>query len=161
HERRAGGRPAADPLSELTGREVLAALDEELHKLPERLRAPLVLCYLEGKARDEAAHELGWSLGTLKRRLEQGRASLHARLARRGISLAALLAAGAAGVAVPSAWAAATARAALLAVGARVSLPRLLLAVVAVGLLAIGGGLLAYRARGAAAGAADEKPTPQ
>jgi RNA polymerase sigma factor (sigma-70 family) len=160
-EDKAPPRPQPDPLAEVTGRELLTALDEELHRLPERLRAPLVLCYLEGRARDEAARELGWSLGTLKRRLEQGRASLHVRLSRRGISLAALLAGGAAGVAVSSARATATTRAALLAAGARVSLSRPLLAVVAAGLLAIAGGLMAYRAAGATAGAEDKQPTPQ
>jgi RNA polymerase sigma factor (sigma-70 family) len=115
HEAGAPPRPQSDPLAEVTGRELLTALDEELHKLPERLRAPLVLCYLEGRARDEAAHELGWSLGTLKRRLEQGRTSLHVRLSRRGISLAALLAVGAGSAAVSAARAGATARAVRLA----------------------------------------------
>src|SRR5579859_3426181 len=57
----------ADP----SWREVCDVLDAEVHRLPERLRAPLVLCYLEGNTRDEAAASLGWSLGTLKRRLEQ------------------------------------------------------------------------------------------
>src|SRR5262249_27321107 len=44
HELRADRRPPADPLEEITGRELLAALDEELQRLPEPLRAPLVLC---------------------------------------------------------------------------------------------------------------------
>jgi RNA polymerase sigma factor (sigma-70 family) len=99
-------RLVADPLAEVTGRELLTVLDEELNKLPERLRVPLVLCYLEGKTRDEVARELGWSLGSLKRRLEEGRARLHARVAGRGISLAVLLAAGVATVAVPATLAA-------------------------------------------------------
>jgi WD40 repeat protein len=43
------------------------------------------LCYLSGLTRDEAARQLGWSLGTLKRRLEQGRQTLRLRLERRGI----------------------------------------------------------------------------
>jgi RNA polymerase sigma factor (sigma-70 family) len=87
--------PAPDPLVELNARELLAVLDAELHRLPEHLRAPLVLCYLQGKTRDEVAGELSWSLGTLKRRLEQGRQQLRTRLARRGLDLpAALLAAG-------------------------------------------------------------------
>jgi RNA polymerase sigma factor (sigma-70 family) len=95
HERQAGGRASPDPLAEVTGRELLAALDEELQRLPEHLRTPLVLCYLQGRTRDEAAGQLGWSLGTLKRRLEQGREVLRGRLARRGLTLpAALLATG-------------------------------------------------------------------
>jgi RNA polymerase sigma factor (sigma-70 family) len=112
-EQRAGRRPPADPLDELSGRELLAVLDEELSRLPERERAPLVLCYLEGRTRDEAARELGCPLGTLKRRLEAGRGRLRERLSRRGLALpAALLAAGVAGPAVPAALAAETARAA-------------------------------------------------
>ncbi|MFO0810771.1 MAG: sigma-70 family RNA polymerase sigma factor [Gemmataceae bacterium] len=78
---------ATTPLMDASAREVAAALDEELARLPDRLRAPLVLCYLDGRTRDEAAADLGWSLGTLKRRLEQGKAVLHARLTRRGVGL--------------------------------------------------------------------------
>jgi hypothetical protein len=78
-------------------------LDEELSKLPDAARAPLVLCYLEGRTRDQAAAELKLSLGTLKRRLERGREMLRERLARRGVALpAALLAVGAAEVALPA-----------------------------------------------------------
>ncbi len=75
-----------DPGAGLVWREVCQALDEELQRLPERLRSPLLLCYLSGLTRDEAAKQLGWSLGTLKRRLEEGRKSLRIRLARRGIA---------------------------------------------------------------------------
>src|SRR3954463_5429288 len=75
-----------DPAARLVWQEVRQALDEELQRLPERLRAPLVLCYLSGLTRDEAARQLGWSLGTLKRRLEEGRKTLRTRLARRGIA---------------------------------------------------------------------------
>jgi RNA polymerase sigma factor (sigma-70 family) len=75
-----------DPAAGLVWREVCEALDEELQHLPERLRSPLLLCYLSGLSRDEAARQLGWSLGTLKRRLEEGRKALRSRLARRGIA---------------------------------------------------------------------------
>jgi RNA polymerase sigma factor (sigma-70 family) len=75
-----------DPGAGLVWREVCQALDEELQRLPQRLRSPLLLCYLSGLTRDEAAKQLGWSLGTLKRRLEQGRETLRIRLARRGIA---------------------------------------------------------------------------
>ncbi|HEV3142521.1 MAG TPA: sigma-70 family RNA polymerase sigma factor, partial [Gemmataceae bacterium] len=70
--------------------EVQTALDQELQRMPERQRLPLLLCYLSGLTRDEAAQQLGWSLGTLKRRLEEGRAALRKRLERRGISAAGL-----------------------------------------------------------------------
>jgi RNA polymerase sigma factor (sigma-70 family) len=76
--------------TELAWREVRTALDEELQRLPERLRLPLLLCFLSGLTRDEAAQQLGWSVSTLKRRLEEGRTALRRRLVRRGISAAGL-----------------------------------------------------------------------
>jgi RNA polymerase sigma factor (sigma-70 family) len=75
-----------DAEAQLVWQEVRQALDEELQRLPERLRSPLLLCYLSGLTRDEAAKQLGWSLGTLKRRLEEGRNALRIRLERRGIA---------------------------------------------------------------------------
>jgi RNA polymerase sigma factor (sigma-70 family) len=68
HESRAAARPAP-PAEELTWGEAQGVLHEELNGLAERYRAPLVLCYLQGKAQDEAAALLGLSKGTLKRRL--------------------------------------------------------------------------------------------
>src|SRR5262249_41035638 len=59
---------------------------EELARLPCRFRSPLVLCYLDGMGRENAAALLGWSVRTLHRRLEEGRERLHAALARRGLS---------------------------------------------------------------------------
>jgi RNA polymerase sigma factor (sigma-70 family) len=121
HEAHAPGRASADPLAEVTGRELTAVLDEELQRLSERYRTPLVLCYLEGKTRDEAAAQLRWSLSTLQRRLEKGRELLRGRLARRGLALpAALLAAGiaqGAAAATPPRLAAATLRIAAEAAG--------------------------------------------
>src|SRR5262249_7511829 len=94
HEAKYKPPAPSDPLAETTARELYAALDEELAELAEKYRAPVVLCYLEGRTQDEAARGLGLSLATLKRRLEQGRACLGRRLTRRGLSLpAALLAA--------------------------------------------------------------------
>jgi RNA polymerase sigma factor (sigma-70 family) len=105
--------PAADPLAPLAWEEVRRALDEELARLPERLRSPLVLCYLQAHTRDEAAAQLGWSLATLKRRLERGRALLRDRLTRRGFALAAGWGVALTGPSVSAACAADTARAAL------------------------------------------------
>jgi RNA polymerase sigma factor (sigma-70 family) len=85
-EQRPGPVDNLDPGARVLWQEVRQALDEELQRLPERLRSPLVLCYLSGLTRDEAARQLGWSLGTLKRRLEEGRQALRSRLARRGIA---------------------------------------------------------------------------
>jgi RNA polymerase sigma factor (sigma-70 family) len=78
---------------DLSWREGLQILDAELNALPARLRSPLVLCYLDGLTRDEAARRLGYSLAKLKRRLEEGRGRLRARLVRRGVSAALLVAA--------------------------------------------------------------------
>jgi RNA polymerase sigma factor (sigma-70 family) len=88
----AKGRPAVpDPLAEITARELYTALDEELASLPEKYRAPLLLCHFEGRTQDEAARHLGLSLASVKRRLEQGRESLRRRLTRRGLTLSAAL----------------------------------------------------------------------
>ncbi len=84
-------RPADDPLAELSMREAQAILDEELLRLPEKYRAPLVLCSLEGRTRDEAARHLGWPAKLVKSRLEQGRERLRSRLCRRGLTLPAAL----------------------------------------------------------------------
>jgi RNA polymerase sigma factor (sigma-70 family) len=117
HSLRAVGPPAEQkgPEADLTLRELLALLDEELHRLPERCRGPLVLCYLEGKTQDEAARQLGWGKSTLRRRLERGRELLRLRLARRGVSLpTALTGTGLAQVGAPGAPRADAALAALL-----------------------------------------------
>jgi RNA polymerase sigma factor (sigma-70 family) len=88
----AGERCPGDPLAELTVREARAILDQELARLPERERGAILLCYLEGLTRDEAARRLGCPLGTLKSRLERGRELLRRRLARRGLALSSGLA---------------------------------------------------------------------
>ena len=97
----------ASELPDLSWREASAILHEELNRLPDKLRLPLLLCYLEGKSRDEAAAELGTSTNVVKGALERGRLRLRSRLQRRGIALSAgLLAAvdAATGSAVPCAW---------------------------------------------------------
>jgi RNA polymerase sigma-70 factor (ECF subfamily) len=65
HERHAPPRQSTDPLVEVTGREFLTALDEELQKLSDECRTALILCYLEGHTCDDAARRLGCSVRTL------------------------------------------------------------------------------------------------
>jgi RNA polymerase sigma factor (sigma-70 family) len=92
---------------DLSWREASVMLHEELNRLPDKLRLPLLLCYLEGKSRDEAAAELGWSVGMVKGSLERGRLRLRDRLQRRGVALSAGLlvaVAAAPGSAAPPGW---------------------------------------------------------
>lgn len=70
-------------------REAVAVLHEELDRLPGAYRRVLLLCYLRGLSREEAAAELGRSAGAVKGQLERGRKMLADRLARRGIGLSA------------------------------------------------------------------------
>ena len=63
------------------------ALHEELDRLGDRYRAPLVLCYLQGLTHAEAARHLGWPVGTVATRVSRGRDRLRDRLSRRGIVL--------------------------------------------------------------------------
>jgi RNA polymerase sigma factor (sigma-70 family) len=94
------------PLDQMTAADLLTAVDEELTRLPDRYRGPLVLCCLEGLARDDAARRLGVTVGTLNVQLDRGRDRLRAALAKRGIELGAVLLAGlvasVAGAAVPT-----------------------------------------------------------
>ena len=67
--------------------EALSVLDEELNALPTRFQAPLVLCHLQGKTQQQAAHELGLTYATVRRRLDGAKRQLHSRLVRRGFAL--------------------------------------------------------------------------
>jgi RNA polymerase sigma factor (sigma-70 family) len=94
-------RPEPVPGPDLSWREAVAILHEELDQLPDKYRLPLVLCYLEGKTQDEAARALGWPTEALRGRIDRGRAKLAQRLRYRGVTLSAglLAAAGTASIA--------------------------------------------------------------
>jgi RNA polymerase sigma factor (sigma-70 family) len=84
-----GLTPNCESSADITWREATAILHEELERLPETNRGPLMLCYLEGLSRDEAANQLGRTPGSVKKGLERGREILRKRLTRRGVTLSA------------------------------------------------------------------------
>lgn len=77
----------ADPADAVSWADARRAIDAALAELPDSLRLPLVLCYLRGLTRDEAAEQLGWPPATLRGRLERGRDKLRVALERRGFPL--------------------------------------------------------------------------
>src|SRR5262245_21016191 len=85
-ERQAVDMPRPEPSSDLLWRDLRPVLDEELGCLPEKYRAPLILCYLEGKTTEETARQLGCPFGTVSSRLARGRDLLRQRLLRRGLA---------------------------------------------------------------------------
>jgi RNA polymerase sigma factor (sigma-70 family) len=115
HERSFGATRSEGSVSGPDLDDLSALLSEELSRLPEKYRAPLVLCYLEGKTNEQAAAELQWPAGTVRGRIARGRDLLRARLSRRGASLtagavAAALAGGKLLAAAPPELASATVR---------------------------------------------------
>jgi RNA polymerase sigma-70 factor (ECF subfamily) len=85
HERQAAAMAPTESQSSGSARELREVLDEELNRLPEKYRAPLVLCYLEGKTNEEAARLLNWPVGSMSARLARGRGLLRSRLMRHGL----------------------------------------------------------------------------
>jgi RNA polymerase sigma factor (sigma-70 family) len=172
-EREAGAAPRAAP-AEGDWQELLAPLDEALSRLPDKYRAPVVLCALEGKPLREAAQQLGCPQGTVASRLARARGMLARRLARYGAAVAggalAAATAQAASAAVPTALAVSTVQAATTTAGVisgnvaaltegvlkamlMTKLKSLTAVLLALALLG-GAGLWAYRAWGAERGGA-------
>jgi RNA polymerase sigma factor (sigma-70 family) len=77
------------------GRDDLGLLDEELQRLPEKYRVPLVLSYLQGMTNQEIASRMNCPIGTVFTRLARGRELLRRRLVCRGVTLSVVLASSA------------------------------------------------------------------
>ena len=73
--------------------ETLAAVHEEVNRLPEMLRTPFVLCCLQGKSTSAAAADLGLKLGTFSARLSRAKKAVLDALAKRGCASVAAVAA--------------------------------------------------------------------
>jgi len=86
HEERAAGLRMAHTDAGAPPVDLVSILHEEVGRLPERYRAAVVLCYLEGQTCEAAAGQLGWPVGTVKSRLARGRERLRSRLSRRGLA---------------------------------------------------------------------------
>jgi RNA polymerase sigma factor (sigma-70 family) len=169
HEQKATAHSAADPALQLALEELWQVLHEELRRLPEKYRAALVLCHLEGHSQDEAAQLLNWSVRRVKGRLQRGREQLRRHLARRGLALPGgmlltVLAVTPSSAALPPALRDATVRAALLGGAKRVAAsacPILVALTLAAGLFAAGAGVLAPRLQNHPAEKKIAAPAPQ
>jgi RNA polymerase sigma factor (sigma-70 family) len=82
----AGGSPESNGETSIEYDEGAAVVHEEVVRLPERYRTPVVLCYFEGLTHDEAAARLSWPVGTVRSRLARARDQLRTRLTRRGVT---------------------------------------------------------------------------
>ncbi|MHB1423088.1 MAG: sigma-70 family RNA polymerase sigma factor [Gemmataceae bacterium] len=89
HETRAVRPQEVDSRDETEWHDLRTVLDEEVNRLPERYRVPVVLCYLQGQTNAEAARRLGCSRGTVATLLARARDKLRRRLTQRGVGLTA------------------------------------------------------------------------
>jgi RNA polymerase sigma factor (sigma-70 family) len=118
-ERQVTDVPTTEAADAAVWRDLQPLLDEEVNRLPDKYRVPVVLCDLEGRSQRDAARHLGWPEGTLTTRLARARRLLAKRLTRRGVALSAAalavtLAQQAAAATVPAALVGSTVQAATL-----------------------------------------------
>jgi RNA polymerase sigma factor (sigma-70 family) len=115
-ERSVGDLHAEDRSRNEPGNDWREILHEEVARLSEKYRLPVVLCDLEGKTQAQVAHELNWGEATVRRRLAGARDLLRSRLTRRGVGLStvglATTLGRSANAGVPAAWVHATVKAA-------------------------------------------------
>ena len=136
--RRRWERAAAVPAAGFD-RPTESVVDDELHRLPDRYRLPIVCCGLDGMTMKEAAAALGWPAGTVATRLNRGRALLADRLARRGVVVPAALAAAVSEPLITRTVAAGPAPAAVLSLATEVTRAMLFAKLKAATVLAAGG----------------------
>jgi RNA polymerase sigma factor (sigma-70 family) len=86
HEQRAAELMTGVVVAEEDWDDLGRVLHEEVSRLPERYRRPILLCYFEGLTHDQAASQLNWPVGTVRSRLARARERLRTRLTRRGIA---------------------------------------------------------------------------
>src|SRR5262249_12273303 len=119
HERQAASVTSFTFPDPVERQELAPLVHEEVNRLPDKYRLPVLLCYLGDHTNEEAARQLGLAVGTVKPRLLHAREWLRGRLLRRGVTLsvgaiAALLAGEASAGSLPAAVLASTVEAARL-----------------------------------------------
>jgi RNA polymerase sigma factor (sigma-70 family) len=89
HERKVATVGLCEAVPDLLWQELHSVLNDEVSRLPEKYRAPVALCYLEGMTYEEAGRQLRCPKGTVAIRLARARERLRANLIRRGVVLCA------------------------------------------------------------------------
>jgi RNA polymerase sigma factor (sigma-70 family) len=87
-ERQIPNFPEPQVMEPNVGNDWQPLLDQEISRLAEVYRLPILLCDLEGKSIKKVAQQLGWPQGTVAGRLARGRKMLAKRLARHGLAMA-------------------------------------------------------------------------
>ncbi len=86
HERKAAELAPPPPDAAARDVELERSLHDEIARLPDRYRVPVVLCLLEGLTHEQAARQVGWPVGTVKSRLAHARERLRSRLVQLGLA---------------------------------------------------------------------------